>query len=82
MPSNQVTSSNAGSRELHAFTKARYQKQMREELLSKGALVSLCYTTILFCADCTLCIKPGYIISCVNVFVCDLIRFGSLALEI
>lgn len=35
IPSNQMTSSNAGSRELHAVTKARYQKQMRDELLSK-----------------------------------------------
>jgi len=35
-----VTTSNAGSRELHAVTKARYQKQMREELLSKGVLVA------------------------------------------
>lgn len=37
MPSNQVTSSNAGSRDLHAVTKARYQKQMREELLNKDS---------------------------------------------
>lgn len=41
IPSNHTTSSNAGSRDLHAVTKARYQKEMREELLSKGALVSL-----------------------------------------
>jgi len=40
IPSNQTTSSNAGSRDLHAVTKARYQKEMREELLSKGTLVS------------------------------------------
>jgi len=31
-------SNNASSRDLHAVTKARYQKEMREELLSKGAL--------------------------------------------
>jgi len=37
IPSNQTASSNAGSRDLHAVTKARYQKEMREELLSKGA---------------------------------------------
>jgi len=37
IPSNHTTSSNAGSRDLHAVTKARYQKEMREELLSKGA---------------------------------------------
>jgi len=43
IPSNQTTSSNAGSRDLHAITKARYQKEMREELLSKGALLSLCF---------------------------------------
>lgn len=37
IPSNQTTSSNAGSRDLRAVTKARYQKEMREELLSKDS---------------------------------------------
>jgi len=44
VPSNPMTSSNASSRDLHAVTKARFQKEMREELLSKGAL-DLCFST-------------------------------------
>jgi len=44
IPSNQTMSSNAGSRDLHAVTKARYQKEMREELLSKGEVVPLYLT--------------------------------------
>ena len=47
MPSNQTTSSNAGSRDLHAVTKARYQKEMREELLSKGEGVLIGVTACL-----------------------------------
>lgn len=35
IPSNQTMSNNASSRDLHAVTKARYHKEMREELLSK-----------------------------------------------
>ena len=73
-----MTTSNAGSRELHAVTKARYQKQMREELLSKGVLVA--HDSVTGWCDCILCTKSCYITLCVNVFAYVLMLW-VLALE-